>query len=34
MNKEIFINELEKLKIDVTEDKLDKLDKFYKLLLE
>ena len=34
MNKEIFINELEKLKIEVTEDKLDKLDKFYKLLLE
>ena len=34
MNKEIFVNELKKLKIEVTEEKLNKLNRFYQLLLE
>ena len=32
MNKELFIEEINKLKIEVTEDKLSKLDKYYDLL--
>ena len=34
MNKELFISEVEKLGIEVTYEKLDKLNLFYKLLLE
>lgn len=34
MNKEEFIKELEKLNIQLTEEKLKKLDDFYKLLIE
>lgn len=34
MNKEEFINELKKINIEITEEQLQKLDKFYKLLLE
>ena len=34
MNKELFIEELNKLGINVTEDQLSKLNKFYKLLIE
>lgn len=34
MNKEEFIEEVQKLKIEVTEEKLDLLDKFYQLLVE
>ena len=34
MNKEEFINELKKINIDITEDQLNKLDIFYKLLIE
>lgn len=34
MNKELFISEVEKLGIVVDKDKLDKLDLFYKLLIE
>ncbi|MBQ7105338.1 MAG: 16S rRNA (guanine(527)-N(7))-methyltransferase RsmG [Bacilli bacterium] len=34
MNKELFISEVEKLGIEVTSEKLDKLNLFYKLLLE
>ena len=34
MNKEEFINELEKLNIKPTEEQLNKLDKFYNLLVE
>ena len=34
MNKEEFINEVKKLGIEVTQDKLDKLEKYYELLLE
>jgi 16S rRNA (guanine527-N7)-methyltransferase len=34
MNKELFISEVEKLGIDVTFEKLEKLDLFYKLLIE
>ena len=33
MNKENFINELKKINIDLTKDQLEKLDKFYKLLI-
>lgn len=34
MNKEKFIEELEKLNIILTEEQIEKLDKFYKLLIE
>lgn len=34
MNKEEFIRELELLKIDVSDDKLDKLEEYYELLIE
>ena len=34
MNKEEFINEVKKLGIEVTQDKLDKLEKYYELLIE
>ena len=34
MNKEDFLLELKKLNIDITDEKLEKLDMFYKLLLE
>ncbi len=34
MNKETFILEVEKLGIEVTPDKLEKLDQFYQLLIE
>ena len=34
MNKELFISEVEKLGIEVTSEKLSKLDLFYKLLIE
>lgn len=34
MNKEKFIEELKKLKIDYTEQQIQQLDKFYKLLVE
>lgn len=34
MNKELFIKELENLGIEVTEDKISKLEKFYQLLIE
>lgn len=34
MNKEEFIEKVKELGIDVTEDKLTKLDKYYKLLIE
>ena len=34
MNKELFIEELKKLDIEITEDQLSKLNKFYKLLIE
>ena len=34
MNKTEFIIELKKINIDITEEQLQKLDKFYKLLLE
>ena len=34
MNKELFIEELKKLGIDITEEQLNKLNKFYKLLIE
>lgn len=34
MNKELFIEELNKLGINITEDQLNKLNKFYKLLIE
>lgn len=34
MNKELFIEELNKLGINVTKDQLSKLNKFYKLLIE
>lgn len=34
MTKEVFIEELEKLDIHLTEEQLDKLDKFYHLLIE
>jgi len=34
MNKEEFINGLKELKIAITEEQLNKLDKFYKLLVE
>lgn len=34
MNKELFIEEVEKLGIEVSFDKLEKLDLFYKLLIE
>lgn len=34
MNKELFISEVEKLGIEVTADKMNKLDLFYKLLIE
>ena len=33
MNKELFIEELNKLNIEVTDDKLTKLDKYYQLLV-
>ena len=33
MNKELFIEELKKLNIEVTEDKLTKLEKYYQLLV-
>lgn len=34
MNKELFISEVEKLGIEITSEKLSKLDLFYKLLIE
>ena len=34
MDKELFIKEVEKLGIEVTEEKLNKLDEFYKILIE
>jgi len=34
MNKELFVSEVEKLGIEVTSEKLSKLDLFYKLLIE
>lgn len=34
MNKENFIKELQKLNIEITEDKLEKLEKYYELLVE
>lgn len=34
MNKELFIEELKKLGIDITEEQLNKLNSFYKLLIE
>lgn len=34
MNKELFISEVEKLGIEVTSEKLEKLDLFYKLLID
>ena len=34
MNKEEFINEVQKLNIEVTEEKMNLLDKFYHLLIE
>lgn len=34
MNKEEFINEVENLGIEITDKKLDKLDKYYNLLIE
>ena len=34
MNREIFIDEVTKLGIKVTEEKLDKLDRYYELLIE
>ena len=34
MNKDIFIKEVEKLGIIITEEKLDKLNKYYELLIE
>ena len=34
MNKEMFIEEVKKLNIDVTKEKMDLLDKFYHLLVE
>ena len=34
MNKELFVNEVEKLGIEVTSEKLEKLNLFYKLLIE
>ena len=34
MNKELFIKELQKLNIEITEDQLQKLNKFYELLVE
>ena len=34
MNKEEFIKAVEELGIEVDEDKLNKLDRFYKLLIE
>ena len=34
MNKNEFIQELEKLNIEITEEKLAKLEKFYQLLIE
>ena len=34
MDKELFIEEIKKLGIDITNDKIDKLDKFYNILIE
>ncbi len=34
MNKELFIEEVKKLGIEVTKEKLEKLDKYYNLLIE
>ena len=34
MNKEVFVSELKKINIDVTHEMLEKLDKYYKLLVE
>lgn len=34
MNKELFVEELKKLNIDITEEQLSKLNKFYELLIE
>ena len=34
MNKEEFIREVEKLSINITEDKLNKLNRYYELLVE
>ena len=34
MNKELFINEVEKLGIETTKEKLDKLEKYFELLVE
>ena len=34
MNKEEFIKAVKQLKVDLTEEKLEKLNKFYNLLIE
>ena len=34
MNKEEFINYLKELGIDITEEQLEQLDKYYKMLIE
>ena len=34
MNKEVFVSELKKINIIVTPEMLEKLDKYYKLLVE
>ena len=34
MNKDLFISEVEKLGIEVTSEKLEKLDLFYNLLID
>lgn len=34
MNKELFINSLKELNIEVTEEKINKLEKFYELLID
>lgn len=34
MNKELFINSLKELNVEVTEEKINKLDKFYELLID
>ena len=33
MNKEEFINYLKELEIDITEEQLEQLDKYYKILI-
>ena len=34
MNKELFVNELKKINIDISVDILSKLDKYYQILVE